>query len=1079
MEKDKELTEEEIQEATESLSGFFSKYSIPVKPEENDNHELINRAGDIPSAEEIAEQINKQTKKEEDQAESFDRPSLSDLERTEEPSEDESEEFINRPLTPSNEEIQNQIEKIFEQEKLESYDRTGDIPSAEEIAEQINKQTKKEEDQAESFDRPSLSDLERTEEPSEDESEEFINRPINIPSAEEIAEQINKQTEHEKDLLESYDRTGDIPSAEEIAEQINKQTEHEKDLLESYDRMSSLPDYESSEEESSSGKTRLQEKAEVKIPQETGSSLEAKDSSELEEIKVSKEIFEKARQEYISKIRAIAKNLNISPEEFLKKIYKKPTKPQEIPQSTEIIDVDFKEVPNEQSSIEEKKVHREKIDSFLKLAKKKVNDIKSEINPESKNLFDKLIKISKSKYMQAAIGAAILGISITVPPVGGAAFLTVGAINGFLPAELGIATKVIGGAAGGFLIRKLIENKNNSKKQSQSPKTEESNEEEASPEQIKSKITLSIPETTTKRTSPEQEQAPTPEKNSKPIAPEIPNPPEELPQTPEPIISTSEKKDEKTQEKIDQTLETIRMNLNKQPTSTQMIYPEMKNKFESFLTINGKDYLFAGISQEKVLALVKDEESPGVWKTRFFRYSKSDNQWKALPGERPNKSFLKGDEENPRHHYVQSAKLDKNIYKALESLKTTNNYNFENYIPREASATTGEGQFTDEIEFKEEPLPLQNKEWIQYQDSCQKAFKLYEYFINENRKLKDLSPEGGFYKKLVSMGGTNFDDIKNAIDEAYQDEELKHGLKENLDNVNKLQTYKISSNPKYKKIADAYEKNIGTFLEKMFQVSECPKSMDPDFSEKNIVDTYKKGDVTIEEYEVKSPEGDDLIFAMSYDKQGRVCIDNIYDPRVKINDYGIPEKICQMGHLIFKPEDYNEQVFGIPEKYKKELFYKSGEPTGYTDINAFWQNIPLIKKYKEELEKRNSISEKKEESLEKEIDGKETINNEEFVEALKNGDKDVFEMLKEFNDSEEFIESEEVQEAAREGFINSLKESVQTALEIKRTFDLPKEFIESEEVQEAIQDAYAYYVENNLADDALEIKEHFLDISKD
>jgi hypothetical protein len=82
-----------------------------------------------------------------------------------------------------------------------------------------------------------------------------------------------------------------------------------------------------------------------------------------------------------------------------------------------------------------------------------------------------------------------------------------------------------------------------------------------------------------------------------------------------------------------------------------------------------------------------------------------------------------------------------------------------------------------------------------------------------------------------------------------------------------------------------------------------------------------------------------------------VYIDNIYDPRVGMNDYGIPEKITQMGHLVYKPEDYESQVrLGVPEKYL-------GKRTagGYVDISALWEKIPVIKNFKEELKKRGVL----------------------------------------------------------------------------------------------------------------------------
>ena len=89
---------------------------------------------------------------------------------------------------------------------------------------------------------------------------------------------------------------------------------------------------------------------------------------------------------------------------------------------------------------------------------------------------------------------------------------------------------------------------------------------------------------------------------------------------------------------------------------------------------------------------------------------------------------------------------------------------------------------------------------------------------------------------------------------------------------------------------------------------------------------------------------------MAYDSKGRVYIDNIYDPRVSASDYGTVEKITQMGHLVYKPEDYASQVaYGVPEKYIKE------SDSDYIEINSLWENIPVIKKFKEELISRGVL----------------------------------------------------------------------------------------------------------------------------
>lgn len=161
-------------------------------------------------------------------------------------------------------------------------------------------------------------------------------------------------------------------------------------------------------------------------------------------------------------------------------------------------------------------------------------------------------------------------------------------------------------------------------------------------------------------------------------------------------------------------------------------------------------------------------------------------------------------------------------------------------------------------------------------------------------------------------------------------------------------------------MAEIYEKTIGTFFENAFKSTNLPENMTPDFKKKPT-NSYNKGNVKIEEYTVKNDSGDELVFAMAEDEQGRVYIDDIYDPRIGVTDYGTHKKICQMGHLVFKPEDYTTQTFGIPEKYKKPVLDKEGKSTEYTDINTFWENIPLIAEYKKVVSSRKmfeNLSEK-------------------------------------------------------------------------------------------------------------------------
>jgi len=131
--------------------------------------------------------------------------------------------------------------------------------------------------------------------------------------------------------------------------------------------------------------------------------------------------------------------------------------------------------------------------------------------------------------------------------------------------------------------------------------------------------------------------------------------------------------------------------------------------------------------------------------------------------------------------------------------------------------------------------------------------------------------------------------------------------------------------------------------------------MAPDFSEENVVNQYVKNKdrenpIYVEEYEVDDSEGDKLLFAMARDEKGNVYIDNIYDPRVGITNYGTMKKIANMGYLVYKPEDYyTMSTIGFPKDCREE----SLSDQDYVNINLLWKRIPLIKKYVEELVKRN------------------------------------------------------------------------------------------------------------------------------
>jgi mRNA-degrading endonuclease HigB of HigAB toxin-antitoxin module len=436
---------------------------------------------------------------------------------------------------------------------------------------------------------------------------------------------------------------------------------------------------------------------------------------------------------------------------------------------------------------------------------------------------------------------------------------------------------------------------------------------------------------------------------------------------------------EKKEEDLDlkETLNSVKSHVKEQPASIQQMIERgilAENEFSKITNINNQNFIFSKINGNTVITLVQDKENPNKYKTRIFRFSGSDHQWKSLAGIRLDGSYMKGDEKNPLHHYVQSSKLHKDIYQILENLpQEKSKYEVENFLPREGVNDITRNAPWEEFEFKENIQTLKNKEWASYQKFCQDVYKHYSLFVSAAGTLScDLN--GKLYKSLIALETIQeFKNIKTVLEEANNNNPNNPFLRENrtiflkkLSKLHYLSNGSSDSSLAAKKIIETYNKNVESYIEKSF-ITSPPETMIPNFSPKNCIDKYtkeglKEGDdiIHVEEYEVNSPEGDKLIFAMAYDDKGRVYIDNIYDPRVGINDYGIPEQITQMGFLIYKPDDYISQVeFGFPKKYLKEKnnrkIHTGINASIYTDINALWRNIPIIKKYRDELIARGII----------------------------------------------------------------------------------------------------------------------------
>ncbi|HNP79309.1 MAG TPA: hypothetical protein PKI00_00450, partial [Candidatus Pacearchaeota archaeon] len=156
----------------------------------------------------------------------------------------------------------------------------------------------------------------------------------------------------------------------------------------------------------------------------------------------------------------------------------------------------------------------EQIESQLDEKLKDVQEKIDKLSPEKRTLFEKIKKVAKNRNVQLAVGAAIIGGTLVCPPV---AVLTGGAIQGFIPYALAPTVKAITGAAGGYVLRGYLKDRQKAKNPEVGPEPET--------------IPTPTPETTPVAPEPETIPTPTPETTPGPISPEIINPNQEQPIT--------------------------------------------------------------------------------------------------------------------------------------------------------------------------------------------------------------------------------------------------------------------------------------------------------------------------------------------------------------------------------------------------------------------------------------------------------------------------------------------------------------------------------------------------------------------
>jgi len=406
--------------------------------------------------------------------------------------------------------------------------------------------------------------------------------------------------------------------------------------------------------------------------------------------------------------------------------------------------------------------------------------------------------------------------------------------------------------------------------------------------------------------------------------------------------SNEEKKGDESEKKKDGK-EKIEETIEDQPESVKEAYEAAKDDIAKEEKIEDKTFLFTNsYYHNKILAFVEEE---GKWKTRAFHYSGSDSQWKAFPGMSDGKN-LKG------NHYVQSCKLHKDVYKELNEIPVHRGLGLtvESFVPKEPKESF-EGRYWEEFEFKEKERELKKEEWREFQKEAQEIFEDYEMLNHRSKGL--LSPEGVLYEEVESAADEEKINIKDAIDQACEDNKAKDMLEEK--SLHELE--ESSDNSTIDNLMEKYKDNVTSYIERKFQKS-LPEDMMPDFSSEPIDSYTKEGslhedNIYIEEYKVENEEGDELVFAMAYGEGGRVYIDNIYDPRVGVSSYGTMNEIVNMGYLIYKPEDYIDQTCGIKRYYK---ISSASDKERYCDINLLWkENIPVIKEFKENLEREGKI----------------------------------------------------------------------------------------------------------------------------
>lgn len=389
----------------------------------------------------------------------------------------------------------------------------------------------------------------------------------------------------------------------------------------------------------------------------------------------------------------------------------------------------------------------------------------------------------------------------------------------------------------------------------------------------------------------------------------------------------------------------IEANLLAQPKSTQDFLKNHRDLLIKTVKIDNKTWSFTSNFDGLVMALVNTDEQPEIFHPRFFRKSHSDHQFKAIPGFRHNGGYLKGQEDNQYHHYVQSGKLNHAITFILEGLPQNDSDQTKDilseYMPVMPDIKQNiPGKNLEDLNFSEDQVEIKNEDWKKIQTTLRYYLQVYE-FLNHHTDKKSAQD---IFNLLV----------KNSKYFSVDTQKMVDAMKAipNKDDQWTMADIFSNQDPTLINFKNELTEIAHKSIENLFQNPQIDSIMTtsgfiPNFDKPTL--TYTKSDhkgsqIKIEVFTATSPQGDVLCWEMAQDESGRIYVDNIYDPNVGLDSYGTPKKKTNFGILIYKPEDYSSQVTFIPEKYKKSI-----PNSRYIDISGLTELSLPVRMYKQAI----------------------------------------------------------------------------------------------------------------------------------